>query len=179
MAAMHVSCPACGAAYPLEAGLNDADARRFAALMGELQPAVARLMIRYLELFKPKKQGLRWSRRLSVAQEIVPAINAAQVSHDGIAYAAPQELWVSGFEKVLAKTDLILPLAGNGLLIKIVAGLASAGAAKAERAAEERTQQRARHHGDGPVSVGEITKPRSKPPAGWKDQALKGDTHDA
>lgn len=179
MAGVNVSCPVCGSAYPLEAGLNDADARRFAALMGELQPPVARLMMRYLELFKPQKQGLRWSRRLSIAGEIVPAINAAQVTRDGVTHAAPQELWVAGLDKVLAKTDLVLPLSGNGLLLKIVAGLAAAGEVRGERDAEVRMSHR--HHRQstgGPVPVADVAKSRSKPPKGWKDQ-LKGDKENA
>jgi hypothetical protein len=103
---MKVVCPCCGVDFPIDAGLNDADARRFAALMGELQPAVARLMPAYLRLHKPLKQGLRWSRMVSLLNDLAAEIKAAQVTHGGITYAAPADLWSACIEKVLAMPNL-------------------------------------------------------------------------
>jgi hypothetical protein len=176
---MKVVCPCCGVDFPIDAGLNDADARRFAALMGELPPAVARLMPAYLRLHKPLKQGLRWSRMVSLLNDLAAEIKAAQVTHGGITYAAPADLWIGCIEKVLAMPNLELPLSGNGLLRKIVAGSASKAAGLAEQKTEqENIYRHGRGSTQGPVQVMETTKPRSGPPPDWKKQALGGNSSD-
>ena len=38
---MDISCPCCGVKFPIVAGLNDTDGRRFAALMGRIPPDLA------------------------------------------------------------------------------------------------------------------------------------------
>ena len=144
---MQLTCPACGASFPLTAGLNDADARRFAALMGELPPPVARLMPGYLHLFKPRTQGLRWSRMVRLVEDLLPEIRAAEVCRHGRTWAAPQALWVAAIEQVIERREqLTLPLSGHGYLREVLAGLAGKAQGQAEQRREE--QARYRHHRD-------------------------------
>jgi len=72
-----------------------------------------------------------------------------------------------------------LPLSGNGLLRKIVAGSANKAAGLAEQKAEtEKSYRYGRSSTQGPVQVMETTKPRSGPPPDWKKQALGGNGSD-
>ncbi len=134
---INVTCPFCANHFPLQAGLNEADSRRFAEMMGELPPQVARQMPAYLMLHKPKKQGLRMSKIVSLMQDLAPEIKAAQVTRDGITHAAPAAVWVAALEKVIEMPNLQLPLAGNGLLREICVRLASREEGKQERKTEE------------------------------------------
>lgn len=154
---MNITCPGCGANFPITAGSNDAEARRFAVMMGELPPAIARLMPAYLALHKPLKQGLRWSKMVKLLQDIAPEIAAAQVSRDGITHAAPLALWVDALDKLIDMPNLVLPLVGNGLLRKILADMAARASGAQEVKREQ--QQQARPHADrtaGPKPVAEL-----------------------
>lgn len=159
---MQITCPSCGTPFPLTAGVNDAEARRFAALMGELPPPIARLMPDYLGLFKPLKQGLRWARMVKLLGELQPEIQSAQVTRQGRTWAAPQPLWVAALEQVIERRDtLTLPLAGHGYLREVVAGMANRAAGQAEAQREEaRRNPYARDQQGGPRSAGEITQAR-------------------
>lgn len=183
---MRVTCPACGAQYDLEAAISDADARRFADLVASLHPRVARPLIQYLALFRPSKTGMRWSRMLSLAQELAPMIHAASITRNGTAYAAPLELWESALRHLADRPPgLKLPLKTHGYLLEIIAGQAEKAAARTE---SEREQQRRRISGQrsgGPARVGSlISEPprRTPPPPGWADgirqQPPEEDSHD-
>lgn len=155
---MNITCPHCGGDFPLVAGVNDAEARRFAAHMGELPPAAARLMVSYLALHKPLKRGLRWSKLVAVLGDLLPEIKSATVVHDGVTAAAPHELWIAALQTVIDMENLTLPLKGNGLLRKVIAGLAQKSAGTHERKKED--QQRYRYHRDtharGPQRVEQV-----------------------
>lgn len=150
---MKICCPVCGSDFPLIAGLNDADARRFAVLMGELPPPIARLMPAYLQLFKPPKQGLRWTRIFALTQEIAVDIQSARVERHGRLWPAPTAAWVQGLQAVLDKRDLVLPLKGHGLLREIIATQANKVEAQAEARTEERKRSRPHRDTGAPVSA--------------------------
>ncbi len=171
---MKVTCPACGARYDLDAAVSDADARRFVDLVAGLAPAVAKPLIGYLALFRPEKTGLRWSRMLSLAQEIEPMIRAGQVTRNGTIYPAPTEAWAAALGQLVDRPrTLTLPLKSHGYLLEIIAGGAEKAAGKQEREVEQRKQQGRPVTGSGaPVPVGDLVK-RSAPPAGWKNPIVQ------
>jgi len=124
---VNITCPNCALRFPLAAGANDADARRFAAMLGELPPVVGRPLIDYLGLFKPRKSGLRWSRMLI----------AGEVRRDGRVLPASADIWADGLRQMADKRDrLTLPLKSNGYLRELVYGLADKAGAQAERRRE-------------------------------------------
>lgn len=139
---MNITCPNCALTFPIIAGANDADARKLAAVMGELPPIVSRPLLDYLQLFKPAKGGLRWARALAITQDLAPEIIAHQVKRDGRTLTATAELWAESLRQMADKRDkLTLPLKSNGYLREIVFGLADKAAAEAERSHEEQLRQ--------------------------------------
>jgi len=66
---VNVICPNCNARLSLEALAEDADARGLFGVLSAHQ-AAAGALVQYLQLFKPRKQALRWSRALRLAQEV-------------------------------------------------------------------------------------------------------------
>lgn len=150
---MKICCPVCGSDFPLLAGLNDADARRFAVLMGELPPPIARLMPGYLQLFKPVKRGLRWSRLLALTQEIAADILSARVERHGRSWPAPQAAWIQALQAVIDKRDLALPLKGHGLLREILAAQANKTEAQIETKTEEQKRQRPHRDAGSPEPI--------------------------
>lgn len=137
---MLVVCPCCASAFPLEAGLNDADARRFAVLMGELPPAVARSVPRYLQLFKPEKHGLRWSRALSLLEELSSSVLSGETRRHGRDWKISNEQWARALETVVAKDDLRKPVKSHALLYEIASSLADKSEAAAETKVEKQRQ---------------------------------------
>lgn len=153
---MKATCPACGSAFDLDAAVSDADARRFVDLVAGLEPRVAKPLIQYLALFRPTKTGMRWSRMLSLAQEIDPMIRAARVRRNGIDYAVPQDIWAAALAMLADRPkNLSLPLKSHGYLLEILANQAEKIAAKAESETETRKRAgRAGEHRD-PARIGE------------------------
>jgi len=97
----------------------------------------------YLELFKPLKQDLRWSRRLTLTKELMPMIKAAQVKRNGIAYAAPLPVWEAEMLRMAARPPtLTLPLTGHGYLLKVLANKGEQNAAALEKTVEQQRQNR-------------------------------------
>ena len=136
----HVSCPACGERFPVVAGLNDADARRFAYLMGEIPSNLAPNFLRYLHFFREEGRSLSWETALREGNRLLPYIKQQQVFHNGSRHPAPIALWKSGIEVVLSrKSKLKLPLTSHSYLSTIVASLSEEWQAKQE---EERESQR-------------------------------------
>jgi len=108
---LNISCPNCALNFPLVAGLNEADAKRYAALMGELPPALAKPLTQYLALFKPAKTGLTWSRALKLLGELLPDIRRGQVRRNGRDWPAPADYWSLAIQTMLEQRDkLTLPM---------------------------------------------------------------------
>jgi hypothetical protein len=154
--------------------MNDRDARRFVGLVAGLHPAVARPLIHYLALFRPAKTGMRWSRMLSLAQELVPQIQAAQVSRGGVTHVATTEMWGAALQQLADRPPhLRLPLKSHGYLLEVVAGLSERAASVAEREVEDN-----RRRGDGravrpAAEVGQIAERAIAPdPNDWREQML-------
>lgn len=169
-----IPCPYCGKSVDMIQGMEALAGQEWTKLLADLPNGIIGALLRYLELFKPLKQELRWSRRLALTQEIVPLMKAAQVKRNGIVYAAPLAVWEAEMMKLIVNRpeSLVLPLKSNGYLLSMIAGRGERAAAKLEQAQIE--QQRNRSNvGGAPVSVAELAtkaekKTKSKPPTGWK-----------
>jgi hypothetical protein len=134
---MKTTCPACGSAFDLDAAVSDADARRFADLVAGLDPRVAKPLIGYLALFRPPKIGMRWSRMLTLAQEIEPMIREARVRRNGIVYPCPNESWAAALGYLADRPKaVLLPLKSHGYLLEMLASQAEKQAARDESAVE-------------------------------------------
>ena len=181
MKGLNVSCPECGAHFSLLHAMEDADGRRFIGLLSDAQPVVVRPLIRYLALFKPARQGMRWSRMYSLAMELVPMIKAAEVKHNGNTYTVPPQKWA---DTMLALVEtppksLRLPLKSHGYLISILAGDAESVAAKAEQKDIEQKRNRGQIGlNKGPAQISTVVPVASKETAAAAlkaaQQALKG-----
>ncbi len=155
---LRITCPSCGSGFPLSSGLNDAEARRFAVQMGELPPPIAKHMPDYLSLFKPVKQGLRWSMAVKRLSELLPEIAAGEITRDGRTRAAPVAIWVSALEATIGqRAALTLPLDGHGYLRSVVAGMADKAAGKAEEKREAELRQGGQRAA-GPAKAGDVAK---------------------
>jgi len=139
---LNISCPNCALNFPLVAGLNEADAKRYAALMGELPPALAKPLTQYLALFKPAKTGLTWSRALKLLGELLPDIRRGQVRRNGRDWPAPADYWSLAIQTMLEQRDkLTLPMRNHGYLYSILSGLAD----RTEAAQEQRVEAARAH----------------------------------
>ena len=165
---MNITCPTCASPFELMAGIEDADGRRWCALICELPPNVIKPLIAYLRLFKPEKQGLRWSRMLKLTQELAPMIKNVEIKHNHNTYTAPAELWAS-MMKALVDTPpstLRLPLKTNGYLLSMIAGSAEKDAATTESKNIERTRSQPRAQ-TAVVTSNSMQHVASKMPEGW------------
>jgi len=161
-----IQCPYCGKDVDVIQGMEMLAGNEWTALIQGLPNSTIGILLRYLELFKPLKQELRWSRRLSLTQEIMPMMKAAQVKRHGTVYAAPIAAWESAMLQLVGNRPetVTLPLKSNGYLLSMVAGKAEAKAAKDEAAIEQQRQNRP-HISTGPQPVAKVLKP---PPEDWK-----------
>lgn len=163
---MKVACPCCAAEYDLDVAINEANARRFVALLREFPAGFIGPLVQYLRLHKPKKTALTWTKMLKVARELQPMVAGARVARNGSTWVAPLELWVSCTEGLVNNQpgDLRLPLKGNGYLVAIVAAQAEKAAAAAETAREKERRHRGQDHRAGMQSVREALGGRHEPP---------------
>jgi len=177
---MNITCPTCASPFELMAGIEDADGRRWCALICELPQNVIKPLIGYLRLFKPDKQGLRWSRMLKLTQELAPMIKNAEIKFNHNTYTAPAELWAT---MMIALVDtppatLRLPLKTNGYLFSMIAGSAEKDAATTESKKIEKARSRPRAQ-TAVVTSGGMQHVANRMPEGWlentKNKMGRGD----
>lgn len=177
-----VSCPYCGKGVDIIQSLELQAGNGWAALLTELPVSLIGALFRYLELFKPTKQALRWSRRLALTEELMPMIKSGTLERNSIVYAMPMQAWEAEMMKLVSNrpASLVLPLKSNGYLLAIMFG-------KIEKnlAAEEAKQIEAqRNRGQigavaGMQPVGAVVskaaepKPKSRPAADWASSVKK------
>lgn len=151
---MKVACPSCGSTFDLDAAVSDADARRFVDLVAGLEPRVAKPLIQYLALFRPEKTGMRWSRMLALADELMPMIREARVRRNGTVYAVPTDAWAGALSMLADRPkNLTLPLKSHGYLLEILASQAEKIAAGVERQTEANKSKRSYVTVDGATST--------------------------
>jgi len=173
--ALYLSCPECAAKFDLGQAMEDADARRLMDLIKDIQPLVIRPYFRYLKLFKPQKQGLRWSKMLTLTKELAPMIKDAQIKHNHAMYAVPPTAWAEAMNDLVDNppATLKLPLKGHGYLLSILAAKAEKVAAKEERKTEERKQRPREGVEQQPNQVSNvIKKAKPKMPEGFLRKAV-------
>jgi len=177
-----IPCPYCGKDIDVVQSMEMLAGKEWTELLAGLPFGFVGVMLRYVELFKPDKQDLRWSRRLAITKELSPMIKAAQVKRNGIVYSAPLPIWEAEMMKLIVNPPetLVLPLKGNGYLLSMIAGRGENVARKQEQKVIEQARNRS-NVGGGPVSVADLAaqaqqKSRSKPPEGWAGKAKKLDT---
>lgn len=146
-----VQCPYCGNSVDVIMALEILAGNEWTAQLQQLPNSMIGVMLRYLELFKPAKQQLRWSRRVSLTQELLPMIKAAQVKRNGIVYAAPLPVWEAEMLKLAARpASVTFPLKSNGYLLTVMAAKGEQNAASLEKATEQQRQNRAVYTGGHP-----------------------------
>ncbi len=189
-----IQCPFCGNPVNIIQGMEMLAGNEWTALIQGLPNSMIGVLLRYLELFKPVKQELRWSRRLSLTKELVPMMKAAQVKRNGIVYAAPLPVWEAEMLKLAARpASVSFPLKSNGYLLAVLAAKGEQNAASLERATEQKRQNRAAHIGadsclpqvikhlpEQLMAEAERKKQeheeqtrKTKPPEGWRDSLPK------
>jgi len=177
-----IPCPYCAKDIDVVQAMEVLAGNEWTSLLSDLPVGLVGALLRYLELFKPTKQELRWSRRLALTKELMPLIKAAQIKRNGMAYSAPQGIWEAEMMKLVVNRPetLVLPLKSNGYLLSMIAGRGERAAAKLEQDKIEQARHRS-NVGGAPVSMADLVdtaqkKAKSKPPAGWKDPLKPPDT---
>jgi len=117
--------------FDIQAAVNDATARQFLSLVSNLG-MLARPVVAYLALYRPKKGGLRWSRALHLARDLAGLIESGKITRCGTTYKVSRGDWEEAIDIVVHRGGLRLPLKSNGYLLEVLAGLAEKRDARAE-----------------------------------------------
>lgn len=183
-----VPCPYCGKDVDIIQGMELQAGNDWTALIQGLQPSLIGALLRYLELFKPLKQALRWSRRLALTQELMPMIKSGQLERNRIVYAMPAQVWEGAMLNLVSNrpASLVLPLKSNGYLLSIMVGKVEKNLAVAEAKQIEAHANRGQSGAQtGLQPVGAVMsspkksgapkpqKPKSTPPANWAGAVKK------
>lgn len=138
---MKLICPSCHAHHSIDAWLNDADARLAMSAAAELPAELGPVVLRYLGLFRPAQQSLRWARANKLLMEILAWLQAGNIRRHSRSWPVTPASLRAAIETVLARRDkLDLPLADHAYLLSVIAGHADKAEAQAETASE--TQRR-------------------------------------
>lgn len=131
-----VCCPGCQLVSGLEVYLGTDDARGVVRQLARCPgtPALRKAALRYVELFSPLKQRLRWGRVEALLTELVDMLLSGTVERGGQVYPVPLPVFEQALHAVLDKPTLRRPLKSHGLLIEIALGLQTRVAAQAETA---------------------------------------------
>jgi hypothetical protein len=143
---LQLICPVCGVAFPADAGLQDAEARRALAVAMEIPNAVAAQVIYYLGMHAPPKRRIKWAKLTALISELSSLLESGQVTRNRETRAAPLAAWSRGLATVMEMHDagkLSLPLEGHGLLCEIV--FRDAAKADAQQAAASRPLHPSHH----------------------------------
>jgi hypothetical protein len=160
MALPAVSCPCCNVPLPLEAWIAHAASREAFLRLSSLHPSLRLPMtaLRYVGLFAPRKQTMRWERIADVLAEVQGLISTGQVEWKSQVLPAPLDYWLAGMETMLARADLVTPLGNHNYLKSVVAGMSET------RQAGDEAQGLARGRGETPVgAVAPAAQPAAAP----------------
>lgn len=144
---MRLTCPSCRAELSLDVLLASEEARQVIARLVEISLPFGALTLRYVALFRPKKQRLSHERMVSLLEELLPDVQRGAIQRNGREWDAPVESWKLAIERVLeshAKGSLTTPLTSHGYLYEVLAGLAEKLEAQQEREREQQRQAQGR-----------------------------------
>jgi hypothetical protein len=146
-----VACPACQTEMGLEALLGTDDARGVVELLARMPgtPALRKAALRYVGLFAPGKQRLRWGRVESLLGELVAMMETGRIERNGRTWAAPLDYWQAAFDAVIGNPNLRRPLKSHGYLLEVLAGQSDRIEAQAEQRVEQTRQGHAGTGGGG------------------------------
>ncbi len=135
---MQLICPSCQTVFPIEAAINDVQARNAIKRAFSLTPIGIQLLA-YVQLFKPPTRALSMTKLVRLLDELVGMIQEGKVKYKGNVYAAPQQYWQDAIEQMLNGRDqLALPLDSHGYLVAVIAAYAKKAGNKAETKAEHK-----------------------------------------
>jgi hypothetical protein len=109
---MKLTCPCCHTIFHLEAAMEEAAGREFAAFLAELGP-LARPMVVYLGLFRPATRALAYERMLRLAREVM------ELSSDNAQLAAALSETVEALRQKRDAGD-VRPLKGHNYLKRVL-----------------------------------------------------------
>lgn len=133
-------CPCCYTDSPIEAGINDLNARISVQRALSLTP-VGKQLLAYANLFKPEKRNLSWAKVVKILNQLVPMIVDAKIEYNGRTWAAPAPYWEQAIEQMLdTRETLRLPMKNHNYLFAIISGYADKTEGKRESQAEARKQ---------------------------------------
>ena len=162
---LQLICPACGAGWPAEVGLQDAEARRALAAAITIWPAPLKPhVLTYLGLHAPSQKRISWPKLTRLIVELTDLVQSGQVTRSRETRVAPLAAWGDGLAEVMSMRDagrLDLPLDGHALLCEIVWRQASR-----QQAARE-ASTRPLHASHRPAPAGE----------GWEQTRRSGAVH--
>lgn len=135
---MRIIYPCCQTDFPIEAGINDVNARAAIKTAFSVTPFGDSLLA-YVQLFKPGKRVLSMTRLVAILDEIIPMIRDAKIEHKGRVWPAPHPYWEQAIRQMLdGRENLKLPIKTHGYLFSIIAGYADRAEAKTEKHEEAR-----------------------------------------
>lgn len=118
---MKTRCPCCGASASLEVLITHDEARSLMVALAGISDELAKAALRYLGLFRPGERDLSWARAAKLLGELVPLIQAGEITRKRQSYPAPREAWIWAFNRVIEARDsgrLIPPLTSHGFLLE-------------------------------------------------------------
>lgn len=176
---MKVVCPNCHYAGRLVEFTNEAEAREFMRLAFKTPAPLAELLIKYMQLFRPAKQALRWDRAVKLLEPLVKDLSTGYISRHGRDWAAPQSIWPAALQTVIGRRDsLSLPLKDHSYLYEVLSRQANTAEAKREEQVEQQ-RKTGQHRASGPRHVkGELEQLVDNMSAQHTDGYRVGDNHD-
>ena len=118
---MKTRCPCCGASASLEVLITHDEARSLMVALAGISDELAKAALRYLGLFRPGERDLSWARAAKLLGELVPLIQAGEITRKRQSYPAPREAWIWAFNRVIEARDsgkLTPPLTSHGFLLE-------------------------------------------------------------
>lgn len=118
---MKTRCPCCGATASLEVLITHDEARSLMVALAGISDELAKAALRYLGLFRPGERDLSWARAAKLLGELVPLIQAGEITRKRQIYPAPREAWIWAFNRVIEARDsgkLTPPLTSHGFLLE-------------------------------------------------------------
>lgn len=118
---MKTRCPCCGANASLEVLITHDEARSLMVALAGISDELAKAALRYLGLFRPGERDLSWARAAKLLGELVPLIQAGEITRKRQSYPAPREAWIWAFNRVIEARDsgkLTPPLTSHGFLLE-------------------------------------------------------------
>lgn len=173
---MKTSCPACGAAFSLDALLGNDGAREAVMAALAIPAPLGKLLVQYLALFRPAQRQLSFDRVANLLNELLPMIAAARIERSGRTWSAPQDYWAMALNEMIAKRDnLTLPLKSHGYLLAIIEGYGQKADSKQEAQTEAQRAGRTPVGAQIPVRAEPVAapKPRGEIPASVKEELKK------